>query len=76
MTTLFDLRDRAVELTVHFAGTRIHGTVSGRVRYVAASPACWVGDFCFPPETEVEPDDAGEGCYSVYVRNREGALCV
>jgi hypothetical protein len=68
-------------LNVHFTGTgcrpnlkvdllsvRVHGKIAGRVRYIAPS-ACWVGDWCFRPETKVEEDSSEPGeVYSVHIR--------
>ncbi len=71
-TTLFDLRGQVIELSLHFGGV-CHGTLSGRVQFVAASPACWVGGFCFSPDLEVREELREPGSYSAHVRLESAA---
>lgn len=57
--TLVELVDEVIVLSVSFGGAG-HVTVAGRVRYVQASPAVWVGECCLSPDVHVVEDtDAG-----------------
>lgn len=63
---LSELIDEVIELCVSLPGIG-HITIAGRVRYVPASPACWIGEACLPPTLQVERDTTKSGqVYKTY----------
>lgn len=67
---LRDLVGEVITLTIIVPG-HFHGSIAGRVRIVAKSPAVWIGDFCFDFDTEVatESQPDGPNALQLYIRN-------
>lgn len=67
--TLVQLKNKVIVLTVSFPGCG-HVTVSGKVRFVSVSPACWVAECCLPPDTPVYPNlHDGPGHWTTFLKS-------